>query len=106
MNPLSNELNVMRQTLLFGGLETIQYNTNRQRPNLRLFECGNCYFYHGERESRYPLDKYHEEYHLALFITGKKCEPNWVSAEEFTSFYQLKAYLESILSKMGIRLIP
>jgi phenylalanyl-tRNA synthetase beta chain len=102
-NPLSNELNVMRQTLLFGGLETIQYNANRQHPDLKLFECGNCYFYHRERESRYPLDKYHEEYHIALLITGKRCEPNWASAEEFTSFYQLKAYLESILSKMGFK---
>jgi phenylalanyl-tRNA synthetase beta chain len=102
MNPLSNELNVMRQTLLFGGLETIQYNVNRQHPDLRLFEWGNCYFYHRERESRYPLDKYHEEFQIALFITGKRGEPTWTSKEEFTSFYMLKAYLENILSKLDI----
>jgi phenylalanyl-tRNA synthetase beta chain len=94
----------MRQTLLFGGLETVQYNANRQHPDLKLFEFGNCYYYHQERESRQALDKYREEFHLALLITGKRYEPNWSSKEEFASFYQLKAYLENIFCKLGVNM--
>jgi phenylalanyl-tRNA synthetase beta chain len=101
-NPLSNELNAMRQTLLFGGLETIQYNANRQHPDLRLFEFGNCYFYHGDRGTRNPLEKYQEEYILSLFITGKRTEPNWATREESGSFYLLKAYLENLFIKLGL----
>jgi phenylalanyl-tRNA synthetase beta chain len=102
INPLSNELNVMRQTLLFGGLETIQRNTNRQRPNLRLFEVGNCYNFNAERGKRNPLDKYQENYFLAVFITGKKHEPNWVSSGTSAGFYELKAYLENLLARLGM----
>jgi len=102
INPLSNELNVMRQTLLFGGLESVRHNTNRQRPNLRLFEAGNCYAYHGERGKRNPLAKYEEHFHFALFLTGRKHEPNWVSAGNTSGFYELKAYLENMLEKMGL----
>lgn len=102
INPLSNELNVMRQTLLFGGLETIRHNTNRQRPNMRLFEAGNCYFFHPDRGERNPLDKYEEHFHFGLFVTGRKHEPNWVSAGETKGFYELKAHLENLLGKMGI----
>ena len=102
INPLSNELNAMRQTLLFGGLETIQHNTNRQRPNLRLFEVGNCYSFHAERGKRNPLDKYQESFNLSIFITGKKHEPNWVSTGSGTGFYELKAYLENVLIRLGL----
>jgi phenylalanyl-tRNA synthetase beta chain len=101
-NPLSTELNVMRQTLLFGGLETIQYNANRQHPDLRLYEFGNCYCYHAEKGTRNPLEKYTEKYNLALFLTGRRNEPSWTSAEENASYYQLKAYLENILDKLGL----
>jgi phenylalanyl-tRNA synthetase beta chain len=102
INPLSNELNGMRQTLLFGGLETIQHNTNRQRPNLRLFEVGNCYSFHAERGKRNPIDKYQENFYLAILITGKKHEPNWVSPGASTGFYELKAYLENVLARLGL----
>lgn len=102
MNPLSNELNVMRQTLLFGGLETIRHNTNRQRPNLRLFEAGNCYYFNADRGKNNALDKYEESFHLALFSTGKKHEPNWVSSGDTNGFYELKAYVENVLEKLGI----
>jgi phenylalanyl-tRNA synthetase beta chain len=102
MNPLSNELNVMRQTLLFGGLETIQHNTNRQRPNLRLFETGNCYSLHTEKGKRNPLDKYQENFFLAAFLTGKKHEPNWVSPGNSTGLYELKAYLENVFVRLGL----
>jgi phenylalanyl-tRNA synthetase beta chain len=102
MNPLSNELNVMRQTLLFGGLESIQHNTNRQRPNLRLFEVGNSYSFHAEKGKRNPLDKYQENFNLAMFITGKKHEPNWISSGASSGFYELKAYLENVLLRLGL----
>jgi len=102
MNPLSNELNVMRQTLLFGGLETIQRNINRQRPDLRLFEFGNCYFFHADRGKRDPLDKYQENFCLAFFVTGKKNEPTWNSTGEATGIYELKAYLQNVFSRLGL----
>jgi phenylalanyl-tRNA synthetase beta chain len=102
INPLSNELNVMRQTLIFGGLETIQYNTNRQNDDLRLFEFGNCYFFNAERGIRNALEKYDEEFNLALFITGKKNTKNWTSKDENASFYQLKSYLENLFLRLGI----
>ncbi len=102
MNPLSNELNVMRQTLLFGGLETIQYNTNRQRSDLRLFEFGNCYFFNEEKGKRNPLDRYKEVFNMALFITGKKHEPNWTSTGEATGIYELKAYLQNLFTRLGL----
>jgi phenylalanyl-tRNA synthetase beta chain len=103
-NPLSNELDAMRQTLLFGGLETIQYNANRQHPDLRLFEFGNCYFYNGEKGNRNPLEKYQEEFILGLFLAGKRAEPNWTTKEEQGSFYLMKAYLENLLAKLGLDL--
>ncbi len=101
-NPLSNELDSMRQTLLFGGLETIRHNANRQHPDLRLFEFGNCYSYHGDRGTRNPLEKYQEEFMLGMFITGNRTEPNWATKEETGSFYLLKSYLENLLSKLGL----
>jgi phenylalanyl-tRNA synthetase beta chain len=104
MNPLSNELNVMRQTLLFGGLETIRHNINRQRPNLRLFEIGNCYFCNAERGKSGALDKYSEKVNLALFLTGKKHEQNWLSAGNSSGFYELKAFIENTMERLGINL--
>lgn len=102
LNPLSNELNVMRQTLLFGGLETIQHNTNRQRPDLRLYEFGNCYYFDESRGKNEPLDKYREKFHLAIFVTGRKVEPNWISAGTTTGIYEIKAYLQNVLVRLGI----
>ncbi len=101
VNPLSNELDVMRQTLLFGGLETIRHNTNRQRPNLRVFEFGKCYSCQPNPDQKNALDKYHEQLKLALFLTGKKNEPNWLSQGNSSGFYELKAHVENTLSRLG-----
>ncbi|MBN1414355.1 MAG: phenylalanine--tRNA ligase subunit beta [Bacteroidales bacterium] len=101
MNPLSNELNVMRQTLIFGGLEAIIHNVNRKNPNLRLFEYGNCYFYNPENSKKEPLAPYHEEFHFGIFLTGLKNEPNWTVKEENTTFFQLKGYVENALLHLG-----
>ncbi len=102
-NPLSNDLNVMRQTLLFGGLESIIYNRNRRNQDLKLYEFGNCYYLNGS-ESEEPLEKYDEEKHLALFITGNKTEENWIIKEEPTSFFTLKTHVENILDRLGFDL--
>lgn len=102
LNPLSSDLNGMRQTLLFGGLESIAYNANRQNKNLKLYEFGNCYFYKGTQLKDQPANNYWEENHLALFVTGNKETENWTTKEETTSFYVLKTYAENILKKLGL----
>lgn len=100
-NPLSQDLNAMRQSLLFGGLEAIARNSNFQNADLRLFEFGNTYFYKGGENLKSPADKYAEEFHLGLFVTGNKDQENWTSPATKTSFYTLKAYVESILKRLG-----
>ena len=73
LNPLSNDLSVMRQTLLFGGLENIVYNINRRNGNLKFYEFGNCYYYHSEKKKEgLPTSAYSEDFHLSLWITGDK----------------------------------
>ncbi|HPR85064.1 MAG TPA: phenylalanine--tRNA ligase subunit beta, partial [Prolixibacteraceae bacterium] len=100
-NPLSNDLGVLRQTLLYGGLETIAYNANRKNPDLRLYEFGNCYFYNGSALKENPLRNYREEEHLALFISGVKEAANWSGAATPTSFFTLKSYVENVLKRFG-----
>lgn len=101
LNALSADLNGMRQTLLFGGLEAISYNANRQNKNLKFYEFGNCYFYKGSKRKEHPETNYREEEHLALFITGNKEEENWTEKEQPTSFYGIKTYAENILKRFG-----
>jgi phenylalanyl-tRNA synthetase beta chain len=100
-NPLSSDLNVMRQTLLFGGLEAIAYNAHRKMHDLRFYESGNCYFYNAKKRESNPLGRYAEEQHVAIFITGNKYEPNWISREEKSSYFQLKSYVENIFERLG-----
>ena len=103
MNPLSSDLNVMRQTLLFGGLESIAHNANRKNPNLRFFEFGNCYQFDPEKKNDDdPVKAYKEEKHLGLWITGKRVEGSWAHADEDSSYYELKACVENILSRIGL----
>ena len=83
MNPLSSDLGVMRQTLLFGGLESIARNVNRKNANLRLFEFGNCYHFDAARlDVDNPINAYKQETHLGLWITGKRVEGSWAHADE------------------------
>jgi phenylalanyl-tRNA synthetase beta chain len=103
-NPLSQDLNAMRQTLLFGGLEAVLRNSNYQQSDLRLFEFGNTYFYKGGEGQKSPADKYHEELHLGLFMTGNKEAESWNYAQSKTSFYLLKIYVENILKRLGFAL--
>ncbi|MGM0551689.1 MAG: phenylalanine--tRNA ligase subunit beta [Bacteroidota bacterium] len=104
LNPLSSDLNVMRQTLLFGGLESVQYNLNRRKPNLRLFELGNCYFYdENQRKEENPHKAYSEQTHLALFLTGDREEENWRTPQKETSFFQMKTYVINLLERIGVK---
>ncbi|MCI5580023.1 MAG: phenylalanine--tRNA ligase subunit beta [Phocaeicola plebeius] len=103
MNPLSNDLNVMRATLLFGGLESIQHNANRQNADLRFFEFGNCYHFHAERRNpEKVLAAYSEELHMGLWLTGKRVSNSWAHPDEDASVYELKAYVLNIFRRLGV----
>ena len=114
MNPLSQDLGVMRQTLLFGGLESIQRNANRKNADLKFYEFGNCYHYDAEKIATRqakdpkweydPLYAYSEEPHLGLWLTGNKTTQSWVQKEEKTSFYTLHAYVSNVLRRLGVNL--
>lgn len=103
MNPLSSDLNVLRGTLLFGGLESIAYNANRKNGNLRFFEFGNVYIYSPEKKNdENPMQAYKEEKHLGLWITGKRVSGSWAHADEDSTFYELKAYIFNIFRRIGL----
>jgi len=104
-NPLSNDLGSMRQTLLYGGLESIAHNANRKNPDLRLYEFGNCYFFNGSSLKENPLRNYREEEHLSLFVTGEKETANWANPAVKTTFFLLKSYVENVLKRMGFDLL-
>jgi phenylalanyl-tRNA synthetase beta chain len=94
LNPLSIELDVMRQSLLFGGLQSIEHNQNRQHPNLRLFEFGKEYI---------KTDNgYFETQKAGIWLTGIKEDENWAENSNKVSFYSIKGITESILKKLGI----
>ena len=105
MNPLSADLNSMRQTLLFGGLESIAHNANRKNADLKFFEFGNCYYFDADKKNpEKTLDAYSEDYHLGLLVTGKRVSNSWAHADENSSVYELKAYVENILKRLGLDL--
>ncbi len=104
MNPLSSDLNVMRQTLLYGGLESVAHNVNRKNQNLRFFEFGNCYFFDPEKQSDdNPMQAYKEQNFLGLWVTGKRVEGSWAHADEDSSFYELSADVENVLRRIGLK---
>lgn len=93
----------MRQSLLFGGLESIQYNANRKNQNLRLFEFGNTYQHYSDKaNAENPILAYKEEYHLGLWISGKRVSGSWAHVDEDSSFYELKSYVENIFARVGL----
>ncbi len=105
MNPLSNDLNVMRASLLFGGLECIQHNANRKNADLRFFEFGNCYHFNAEKKNpEKVLAAYSEELHLGLWLTGKCISNSWAHPDMNSSVYELKAYVLNIFSRLGVNL--
>lgn len=118
MNPLSQDLNVLRQSLLFGGLESIARNVSYRNSNLSFFEFGNCYYFKAERRcadiipgvssSRDPevikhvLDAYSEDCHLGLWQTGKRVQGSWAHADEEVTVYELKSHVMNILARLGV----
>ena len=104
MNPLSSDLNIMRGTLLYGGLESIAHNANRKNPNCRFFEFGNIYQFSPEKENQDdPMQAYKEQYHMGLWLTGKRVEGSWAHPDEQTSFAELDAYVDNILARIGVQ---
>ncbi|MFZ4456692.1 MAG: phenylalanine--tRNA ligase subunit beta [Bacteroidales bacterium] len=104
LNPLSQDLNVMRQTLLFGGLESVSYNRNRRNSDLAFFEFGNCYQYNEAKKSEeHILAAYSESQHIGLWLCGNKVSNSWAHANEETTVYQLKAYVENIFIRLGVQ---
>lgn len=104
LNPLSNDLGVMRQTLLYGGLEACERNINRRRLDLRLYEFGNVYFANPAKEStpEHPLAPYSEEQHLGLWISGNLNKANWARQAQPATFFDLKAICANIFARLGI----
>jgi phenylalanyl-tRNA synthetase beta chain len=102
LNPLSNDLNVMRQTLLFGGLETIAFNQNRKSSDLKLFEFGRTYrLSDGAGSADEALKGYNEHEHLAIWITGKREPESWRTGTEKSDLFDLKVAVHAILTKLG-----
>ena len=99
MNPLSSDLNVMRQTLLLNGLEVIAYNINRQINNIKTFEYGSVYSFNPETDGK-TLDSYEEHTCYALFMSGQP-EKSWRTDPGKGSYFQLKGYLELLLKRFG-----
>jgi phenylalanyl-tRNA synthetase beta chain len=101
-NPLSSDLNAMRQTLLYGGLSSVTWNINRQNSDLRLYEFGNCYFYK-KSDKKFPVvDDYHEKNVLGLFITGNTGRPSWNYKSAPTDFFNIKSTVEMIFTRLGV----
>lgn len=94
LNPLSSDLSVMRQSLLFSGLEAISYNLNRKNTDLKFYEFGNIYKKQG--------NNYNENKHLAIFITGNRNAESWIEKTQKSDFFLLKSYVTLLLSRLGI----
>ena len=103
LNPLSQDLAVMRRTLLYGGLESIEHNVNRKSKDLAMYEFGNVYFYDGSRESTVeaPLRPFSQGARLALWLTGDSRVASWQAPALDASFYDLRAYVDNILRHLG-----
>jgi phenylalanyl-tRNA synthetase beta chain len=94
----------MRQTLLYGGLESIEHNVKRKAQNLRFFEFGNCYFFDSEKENPdNPMQAYKEENYMGIWVTGKRVEGSWAHPNEDSTYYELSAYVQNILSRIGMK---
>jgi phenylalanyl-tRNA synthetase beta chain len=103
INPLSRELKILRQTMLFGGLESIVYNMNRRSPDLKFFEFGKTYHQLPDQiSSEDVVRRYRETEHLALFVTGRKEPEHWHTSDEGVDVFYLKAVVMNILQRLGI----
>ncbi len=105
LNPLSADLNVMRQTLLFNALEAVALNTNRRNADLKLYEFGNCYSYDAEKDRRDDLlAPYKETYRLGMTVTGLDVQPSWNAPAGKSSFFTLSGMAARLLSRFGFEM--
>jgi len=102
LNPLSKELNVMRQTMLFSGLESVAFNKNHKQNNTFYYEFGKVYSVNSSITSSNPLDKYREQKQLALFVSGNIHDQSWNAKEQQVDIYYLKAIVDQIIKRLGI----
>lgn len=102
VNPLSKDLDILRQSLVFGGLEVIAYNSNRKISDQKLYEFGKVYLRGEKVNTEKPLSRYFEEKHLALFTTGRLSPENWNTEDRKADFYFMKDLLEGVIRKLGI----
>ena len=96
LNPLSQDLNALRQSMIFGGLENISFNINRKSSNLKIYEFGKTY-------SRLEADKYKEDRKLSLFVCGNEADENWNKSGHEIDFFFIKKQVEQILIRLGIQ---
>ena len=94
LNPLSNDLKVLRQSMLFSGLESVSYNINRKNNSLKFYEFGKTYHQFNE--------KYQEDKHLTLFLTGSRTGESWSNEERIVDFFYLKGIVNNILGRLGV----
>ena len=99
INPLSTDLNVMRASLIFGGLESAANNINHKRSNIKFFEFGNTYHFNAEKEG---LKKYNERAELLLMVSGNKADASWNAPESPADYFFLKSYVVAVLAKLGL----
>jgi phenylalanyl-tRNA synthetase beta chain len=105
LNPLSNDLNVMRQTMLFGGLETLSYNQNRKESDLKLYEFGRTYLKTADKGGKDQfLPGYLEQEHLAVWLTGRQMPESWRTINDKTNFFDIKAAVHAVLLRLGFNL--
>ena len=102
-NPLSSDLNAMRQSLLYGGLSSVIWNINRQHLDLKFYEFGHCYFYKKSDHQFPDVDDYSETESLDLFITGGTNHQSWNNKTNPTDFFNIKSFVEMVLSRLGIK---
>lgn len=103
-NPLSIDLNVMRQTLLFNALEAVQLNTNRKNGDLKLFEFGNCYYFNPAKAEEGGLKPYSQQQHLAITITGLDRQTAWNVKGQQSDFFTLKSFAEKLFDRFGVNI--
>ena len=104
MNPLSGDLSVLRQTLLYGGLESVAHNVNRKAVDLKFYEFGNVYSRDPQKEptAEKPLASYSERAALGIWMTGDKTPASWNTKAAEATVYDLKAAVENIFRRLGV----
>ncbi len=102
-NPLSSDLNAMRQSLLYGGLSSVSWNLNRQNPDLKLYEFGHCYFYKKAEQGQPKASDFIENTALDIFLTGNTGSQSWNYKTSPTDFFNIKSAVEMILSRLGFK---